>query len=213
LFQHLFIVTSLQLLNILEKGKIIVIEGTDKAGKGTQARLLMDALKRSGRICVKMDFPDYTTRIGAEIRAFLDGKRDYPSELKHVLLSANRWEKKKEIESMIYNGTIIIMNRYYQSNLVYGISNGLNINWLLNLDRGLPKEDIVIVLEIDPTISYQRAVEDRDAFEKNQKLLAEVHKNYRQLARRFKWKMINGEKSKEKVHGEIMEIVRKTLKV
>ena len=47
---------------------------------------------------------------------------------------------------MLENGTVIIMNRYYQSNLVYGISNGVHINWLLNLDKGLPKEDIVIVL-------------------------------------------------------------------
>jgi|SRR5919108_678524 dTMP kinase len=201
---------SLVSLFIVVKGKIIVIEGTDKAGKGTQSRLLMDALKLSGKVCVIMDFPDYITPIGVEIRAFLDGKRDYPNELKHMLLSANRWEKKKEIESMVDNGTIIILNRYYQSNLVYGISNGLNINWLLNLDKGLPKEDVVIVLEVSPNVSYQRArVENRDAFEKNQKLLGDVHKNYRKLARQFKWKIINGEKSKEEVHQDIMKIIRK----
>ena len=211
-FQHLFIVVNL-LFNALEKGKIIVIEGTDKAGKGTQSRLLIDTLKLSGRICVMMDFPDYTTPIGAEIQAFLDGKRDYPNELKHILLSANRWEKKREIESMIDNGTILIMNRYYQSNLVYGIANGLNINWLINLDNGLPKEDIVIVIEVSPKTSYQRAVENRDVFEKDQKLLTEVQKNYRKLARQFKWKVVNGEKSKDQVHEDIMKIVRKNLKV
>jgi dTMP kinase len=199
--------------NALEKGKIIVIEGTDKAGKGTQSRLLLDTLKLSRRICAMLDFPDYTTPIGVEIRAFLDGKRDYPDELKHILLSANRWEKKKEIESMIDNGTILIMNRYYQSNLVYGIANGLNINWLINLDKGLPKGDIVIVIEVSPETSYQRAAENRDVFEKDQKLLTDVHKNYRKLARQYKWKIINGEKSKDQVHEEIMKIVRKNLKV
>jgi dTMP kinase len=196
----------------LGKGKIIVIEGLDKAGKTTQSRLLMDDLKALGKICVIMDFPDYITYIGAEIKAFLDGKRDYyPTELVHMLLSANRWEKKKEIESMMENGTILILNRYYQSNLVYGVSNGLNIKWLLNLDKGLPKEDVVIVLEIEPKVSYQREIECLDTFEKDQRLLVDVHKNYRKLARQFKWKIINGKKSKEEVHQDIMKIVKKLI--
>ena len=198
---------------VMGKGKVIVIEGSDKAGKGTQSRLLVDALKLSGKVCVIIDFPDYTTPIGAEIRAFLDGKRNYPNELKHMLFSANRWEKKREIESMVNNGTIIIINRYYQSNLAYGISNGLNINWLLNLDKGLPKEDLVIVLEVSSKMSYQRtAAEYNDTFEKDQKLMADVHKNYRVLARKFKWKIINGEKNREEVHQDIMKII-KSLKV
>ncbi|HZA06801.1 MAG TPA: dTMP kinase [Nitrososphaeraceae archaeon] len=198
---------------VMGKGKVIVIEGSDKAGKGTQSRLLVDALKLSGKVCVIIDFPDYTTPIGAEIRAFLDGKRNYPNELKHMLFSANRWEKKREIESMVNNGTIIIINRYYQSNLAYGISNGLNINWLLNLDKGLPKEDLVIVLEVSSKMSHQRtAAEYNDTFEKDQKLMVDVHKNYRVLARKFKWKIINGEKNREEVHQDIMKII-KSLKV
>ena len=196
----------------MNKGKIIVIEGTDKAGKGTQSRLLINALKLSGRICTIMDFPDYTTQIGHEIRAFLNGKRNYTVEVKHMLLSANRWEKKKEIESFIEKGTIIIMNRYYQSNLVYGVSHGLDVKWLLNLDRGLPKEDIVIVLEVNPHTSYQRVPEDRDTFEMDQELLTKVHKNYLKLAKQFNWKAVNGEKVSEQVHNEIMNIVKRVLK-
>jgi dTMP kinase len=195
----------------LNKGKIIVIEGTDKAGKGTQSGLLMNALKLSGKICIMMDFPDYTTPIGKEIRSFLGGRRSYAIEVKHLLLSANRWEKKKDIESTIENGTIIIMNRYYQSNLVYGVSHGLNLNWLLNLDRGLPRENVVIVLEVSPDISYRRVPKDRDTFEMDQKLLTEVNKNYRKLAKRFNWKLINGEKFSEEVHNEIMGVVTKIL--
>ena len=200
----------------MRKGKIIVIEGIDKAGKGTQSnllqsRLLINALKFSGNVCTIMDFPDYTTPIGQEIRAFLDGNRNYTLETKHVLMSANRWEKKKEIESLIENGTIIIMNRYYQSNLVYGVSHGLNLKWLLNLDKGLPKEDVVIVLEVNPNTSYQRVPGNRDSFEIDQKLLTKVHKNYRKLAKQFNWKMINGERVTGEVHNEIMKIVRKVI--
>ena len=197
----------------MNKGKIIVVEGTDKAGKGTQSKLLINALKLSGRICTIMDFPDYTTPIGQEIRAFLDGRRNYAMEVKHMLLSANRWEKKDEIESMLKKDTIIIMNRYYQSNIVYGVSHDLSLKWLLNLDKGLPKEDLAIVLEVNPNISYQRAPRDRDTFEMDQKLLTKVHKNYRILAKQFNWKIIDGDRESEQVHNEIMNIVKNILKV
>jgi dTMP kinase len=194
------------------RGKIIVLEGTDKAGKTTQSRMLQDALKELGKICVVIDFPDYTTPIGMEIRAFLDGRRDYPSEAKHLLFSANRWEKKKEIESMAENGTVVIMNRYWQSNLVYGVSNGMDAGWLQRLDKGLPKEDAVIVLLVNPATSKKRA-ETLDAFEKDEKLAAAAHKNYLKFAKTFKWKVMDGSRSKEQVHQEILKIVRKIVKV
>jgi thymidylate kinase len=46
----------------------------------------------------------------------------------------------------------------------------------------------------------------------DQRLLIEVDKNYRRLAKRFKWKLINGEKYSEEVHNEILDIVRRILK-
>ena len=196
----------------MARGKIIVLEGTDKAGKTTQSRMLQDALKTLGKICVVIDFPDYTTPIGMEIRAFLDGRRDYPSEAKHLLFSANRWEKKKEIESMAENGTIVIMNRYWQSNLVYGVSNGMDAGWLQRLDKGLPKEDAVIVLLVNPATSKKRN-ETPDAFETDEKLSAAAYKNYLKFAKVFKWKVIDGSKSKDQVHQEILKLVRKIVKV
>ena len=195
-----------------EKGKIIVLEGTDKAGKTTQSRMLAEAIKSLGRVCVIIDFPDYTTPIGTEIRAFLNGSRDYPAEAKHLLFSANRWEKKKEIDSMVQNGTIVIMNRYWQSNLIYGAANDIDISWLLRLDEGLPKEDIVIVILVDPSLSTKRA-DTQDMFESDSRLASRAHKNYFKFARQFKWRVIDGSKSKEQVHREIMKIVMKDLKV
>lgn len=194
------------------KGKIIVIEGTDKAGKTTQSRLLLEALKNLGKVCVILDFPDYTTPIGMEIRAFLDGKREYPPEAKHLLFSANRWERKKDIESMVENGTIVVMNRYWQSNLAYGVANGMDPGWLLKLDKGLPKEDLVIVLLVSPATSGKRA-EVKDVFESDAKLSAAAYRNYTRYARQFKWTVLDGSKSRDSVHQEIMKIVRSKLKV
>lgn len=197
---------------VATRGKIIVIEGTDKAGKTSQSRMLAETLKVSGKVCVILDFPDYTTPIGMEIKAFLEGKRDYLPEVKHLLFSANRWEKKKEIESMLENGTIIVMNRYWQSNLVYGVANGMDINWLLRLDKGLPKEDIVLMILVNPNISAKRA-EMQDAFESDPQLAAKAYKNYLKFAKQYRWKVIDGSKSKEQVHQEITKMIRKELKV
>jgi dTMP kinase len=192
----------------LRKGKIIALEGPDKAGKMTQSKLLVDSLRKSGIISVVMDFPDYSTPIGMEISAFLEDKRDYSNEVKHMLMSANRWERKREIESLVKTGTIVVINRYYQSNLVYGISNGLNIDWLLNLDKGLPKEDIAIVINISPSTVKLRT-EKLDLFERSEKLLLAVNKNYSKLAKRFSWKIISGDNSKEQVHQDILNLLKR----
>ncbi len=194
----------------LPKGKIIVFEGIDKAGKTTQAKLLE---KKLGSKCVRIDFPDYTTPIGKEIKQFLNGKRNYPDEVKMMLLSANRWEKKGEIEKMVGKGITVIMNRYYQSNLVYGISKGLKLDWLLSLDKGLPKADVVIVIDIRPKTLVSRSKNIVDTFEKDLELIRRVKKNYRILTNKFNWRTVEGEASVDEVHSQVLRIVRKIVKI
>jgi dTMP kinase len=120
---------------------IIVIEGSDQAGKKTQSELLAKALKARKLKTKIFSFPDYTTPLGKEIDNFLHGKRKFPPQVIHCLLAANRWEKLQEIKKAHSENSVLIMNRYYQSNLVYGVVNQLNLKWLQNLDAGLPKAD------------------------------------------------------------------------
>lgn len=196
----------------MRRGKIIVIEGIDKAGKTTQANLLLKKLK--GKKYVKFDFPDYSTPVGIEIKQFLDGKRNYSDEVKMMLLSANRWEKKSEIESIIGKGTTIIMNRYYQSNLVYGISKGLKLKWLLALDEGLPKADLVVVIDIKTNTLVKRSRNDiTDTFEQDLDLIRNVRRNYKMLANKFNWHIIDGEDTVNIVNVQVVELVRKIMKI
>src|SRR3989337_4316216 len=97
---------------------IIVIEGGDQAGKKTQTALLEKALKQRKIKTATFSFPDYKTPIGKEIVKYLNGKRKFPPQVIHCLLAANRWEKSKEIEDVLSKNYILIMNRYYQSNLL-----------------------------------------------------------------------------------------------
>jgi len=199
----------------LGRSKIIVIEGIDKAGKTTQANLLLNKLNSyKYHKYVKFDFPDYSTPVGKEIKQFLDGKRDYPDEVKMMLLSANRWEKKAKIEREIGKGTTIIMTRYSQSNLVYGISKGLKLSWLLALDEGLPKADLVIVIDIKTNTLVKRSKNGIiDMFEKDLALIRKVKKNYGILANKFNWRIIDGERSMDDVNGEVLELVKKIVKI
>jgi dTMP kinase len=194
------------------KGKLIIIEGLDKSGKTTQSKLLFNFCEKvySGQVRL-MNFPDYSTRIGSEIKLFLQGKVEYPNEVKHILLSANRWEKKFEIERLREQNRIIILNRYYQSNLAYGLANGLNFEWLVNLDNGLPKEDIVIILDIDPIISYKRGMENDfilDKFERDKIFLKKARKNYLDLAKKFKWHVINSDSDTNTIFEKIVNIIK-----
>ncbi len=190
---------------------IVVIEGGDQAGKLTQSILLEKALKKRKIKTKLFHFPDYTTPIGKEIRKYLDGKRKFPPQVIHCLLAANRWEKLDEILAAQEKNSVLIMNRYYHSNLIYGLANGMKQKWLESLDTGLPKSDLVILLDVTQKESFHRQKTRRDKFEKNEEFLRKISKIYRTTAKKKHWKIIDASKPKEEVHNEILKIFSKKL--
>jgi len=175
---------------------IIVIEGGDQAGKKTQTALLAKALKKRKIKTTTFSFPDYKTPIGKEIAKYLNGRRKFPPQVIHCLLAANRWEKLNEILLAQSKNSVLIMNRYYQSNLIYGLANGMKRKWLENLDSGLPKSDLVILLDVSQMESFRRKRTNRDKFEKNQEFLRKISKIYRNIAKKEHWQIIDASKPK-----------------
>ena len=200
---------------------IIVIEGGDQAGKLTQSTMLEKALKKQKIKTQLFHFPDYGTPIGKEIGKYLDGKRKFPPQVIHCLLAANRWEKLDAILAAKEKNSVLIMNRYYHSNLVYGLANGLKPKWLESLDEGLPKADLVILLDITQKESFSRTPQNkiggkkmkRDRFEKNKEFSMKISNLYRTIAKKKHWKIIDATKSKTEVHEEILNIFSKKLKL
>ena len=190
---------------------IVVIEGGDQAGKKTQTELLFKALKKRKIKTKTFSFPDYSTPVGKEISQYLNGKRKFPPQTIHCLLAANRWEKLNQILQAESKNSVLIMNRYYQSNLIYGLANGLKQNWLENLDAGLPKADLVILLDVSQKESFHRKKTMRDKFEKNEKFLKKISKIYRDIGKKKRWKIIDASQSKEEVHQEILKIFSKKI--
>ena len=199
-------------MQLLRKGKFIVIEGIDQSGKKTQSILLRNRLKKKGYKVGYISFPKYNTSIGKLVKKCLHDD-SFSLEISHILLSANRWESEKEIRYKLENMDFVICNRYCDSNIAYGLANGLKKEWLENLDLGLPKSDLTILIDIPIIESVLRKSENRDRYEKDRKFLNNVKSRYKKLATMNKWSRIKGNKSKEEVSKEIWNLIVNKYKI
>jgi dTMP kinase len=191
-----------------QTGHMIGIEGIDAVGKHTQSLLLEAWLSSSGIETEMLSFPDYETPIGKEIRAFLSGERDFLPELRHMLFAANRWEKVPLIKEYLKSNKTVIVNRYSESNIVYGLANGLEIEWLTALEQGVPKPDLVVVLDAPHTGLTSRRPGAKDSYEKDSALQLRASELYRDLAKRFGWVVVDASGDIEAVHRSIVEVVK-----
>jgi dTMP kinase len=190
-------------------GKIIAIEGIDQSGKRTQTRLLAEELRTKGVKVSTISFPLYKSSSGKQIQRFLEGRQEYPPSALHMLYSLNRWENQELITNLTENSDFVIADRYYPSNLAYGVSRGLNLAWLQGLDRGLPTATLVIVLDVPVLSSFGRKPSGRDVHERDKQLLLRVGRTYRTLAKKLDWKMVDANRPVEEVREAVWGIVRR----
>jgi dTMP kinase len=176
-----------------KRGRLIAIEGIDQAGKRTQAHLLAGEIRKMGLPVSVWNFPDYTTPLGRQLKAYLAGKIQLDSHSVHLLYAANKWEVAEKLAHRIERGGVVIVNRYSPSNLAYGVAHGLPSTWLNSLEEGLPKPDVVIVLDVTPRTSFIRKIRERDLHEDDLTYLRRVREAYLRLARKYGWKVIGGQ--------------------
>jgi dTMP kinase len=194
-----------------QRGVFIAIEGIDAAGKRTQTSILRAWLGDRGMTTLTFSFPAYETTIGKEIRKFLDGSVDYPQEVRAMLYAANRWEKKAELEDALSKTDVIIVDRYVGSNLAYGVSNGLGLDWLLHLEEGLPTPDLVLVLDAAPTKIVPRRGNRKDSYERNTSLQEKVRRTYLELAKKFDWSVVDANGGIEETSSTVISVALKSL--
>ena len=58
----------------MAKGKLIVIEGTDGAGKATQTKMAYEAMFKQGRTVDMRSFPNYGAKACAPVEMYLHGQ-------------------------------------------------------------------------------------------------------------------------------------------
>jgi dTMP kinase len=192
-------------------GALIAFEGLDQSGKQTQAESLREALVAAGRTCQLLSFPDYQTAIGAEIYRALHGERDYAPDVMQLLYVANRYEMKGAIAGHLAAGRIILCDRYVASSIAYGEAQGLNADWLAEIQRFLPAADMTILLDIPPDVAVERKAAGRDRYERDFDLLRRVRESYHRQSAQPSWALVRGDRPKEVVSDEVGRVVASRL--
>ena len=173
------------------RGLLIDVEGIDAVGKKTQSASLVSWLRSRGVSTGATSFPDYGTVIGREIRSFLAGDRPYSAEVGHMLYAVNRWEKKPDLDAKLAESDAVVVNRYSASNYAYGVARGLSLDWLVGLEEGLPKAELVLVLDAPAAELAFRRGPNKDSYERNTALQEKVREVYLDLARRMGWTVVD----------------------
>jgi len=193
------------------RGALVVLEGIDQAGKETQARSLQTAIVASGLRSEVRHYPDYETQIGRLIRSLLsDGIASDP-RTRAMLFAANRWEKDPELRRLCDTNALVCVDRYTASNIVYGLSQGLEETWLRGLESGLLGADLTVLVDIRPAESSRRKASGRDDYERDMRLLEAARAHYIRIASRDGWVVVDGAQEPAAVSRDLCAAVRERL--
>lgn len=149
----------------------IAFEGGEGAGKTTQARLLYDALQRLGRP-VELAREPGGTDLGEYLRGYLKSERPLTPEAELLLFAAARVELAvNRIKPALAAGNIVIADRFAGSTVAYqGYGRGLDLGVIAALNGFATvgcRPDLILLLDVEPTVGLSRTVGHQTAFVEN----------------------------------------------
>lgn len=203
-----------------QRGKFIVIEGIDGAGKSSQIDLLAARIKERGEACYLTCEPSGRP-IGKLIRDVLTKKLTVTQETLAAMFLADRLDHIQNSENGILKhleeGTHVISDRYYWSSYAYH-SLAVDMDWVIDLNRAAAKllrPDITIFLDLTAEKSFDRITKNRaqqDLFEKKE-LLEKVRSNYykafEKIGNEEKLEVIDADRTIEDLSDDIWGAVQK----
>ncbi|HIW14240.1 MAG TPA: thymidylate kinase [Firmicutes bacterium] len=191
---------------------LIVLEGLDGSGKGTQASLLFSAWQQTGCACRRISFPDYESPACEPVKMYLRGEfgKDVDSVNAYAastFYAVDRFASfKKEWGQAYQAGEWILADRYTTSNMIYQLTKLPRdqwdefLNWLADLEyekMQLPKPDGVYYLDMPVEVSQklllQRYAGDekkKDIHEADVAFLHHCRESALYAAARFGWRVI-----------------------
>ena len=215
-------------------GQLIVIEGLDGSGKGTQAKVLYETLLAQGREVRKVSFPDYESNSSALIKMYLAGEFGTDPNAVNAYAASSFFavdrfaSYKKDWGKFYEDGGIIISDRYTTSNAVHQCSKlpedrwDTFLQWLFDFEyrlMGIPAPDKVIYLQVDPSVSqklmtgrYQGDESKKDIHEKDRAYLDRSRLAAEYCAEKLGWQTVHCVRDGQmrtigEIHREILEIV------
>ena len=211
-------------------GKLIIFEGLDGSGKGTQTKLTAQRLKEQGRELRQITFPDYDSESSALVKMYLSGAfGDKPDDVNAYAASSfyavDRFASYKTDWGEFYReGGLVLSDRYTTSNAVHQCSKlppeewEQFLHWLFDYEfhlLGLPAPDCVIYLQVDPAVSqklmtqrYHGDESKKDVHEKDVEYLARSRRAAEFCAAHLGWQTVpctcgDGMRSIEEIGQEV----------
>lgn len=201
----------------MKKGKWILIEGGEGAGKTTVARWLVAKLNRKRKLAYYTREPGGVPEAESLRQIILKKDLTEMAELFCFLAARSLWIERK-VKPLLKKNKIVVSDRSYPSTLAYqGAARGLGINKVNRLNQlvlGKLKPALVLILDVEPKTGLQRNKEsggqtrfDEEGLFFNQK----VNLAYRTLAKKYGWKIINAnqpvDKVKKSTWGFVEEVI------
>ena len=138
------------------KGKLIVIEGPDGAGKSTLQRGLAAQLLTQGIQAVQSREPTHGPH-GTALRQAALSKRLAPEQELELLLQDRRAHVEEVITPALARGDWVILDRYYFSTIAYQGAAGLDLTMLRAVNEAFaPPPDGLLLLDLPVAESLKR---------------------------------------------------------
>jgi len=197
-------------------GLFVTLEGIDRSGKTTQARLLCEAL---GERAVAVREPGGTA-VGERVRELLkDPTIQVDERTEALLFAAARAALVSEvIRPALEDGKIVISDRFLDSSLAYqGGARGLGVEEVERVNEfatGGLRPDVTILLDLTPAAAAARAGVEVDRFEREGAALQQrVHDAYEELValEPDRWVRVEAEREPDAVHRDVLAVVEGVL--
>lgn len=202
----------------MERGRFIVFEGIDGAGKTTQIQLLANRLKEQGRTVYCTAEPTESVS-GGLLRDALGGVSKRTScELAALFVLDRIFHNVNPvngIEKMLNDGVDVICDRYYYSSLAYQGSL-IDGDWVRDMNLNCPEirtPDLCVFLDLTPEQSMARISKGRVTTEiyETEEQLTKVRNRFltviESLRGRDDVRIVNAAGSIEEIHDSICKVV------
>lgn len=201
-----------------ERGRFIVFEGIDGAGKTTQIELLTARLQKAGRRVYHTAEPTESVT-GGLLRDALAGVSKRTACEMAALFTIDRVfhnvNPVNGIEKMLADGIDVICDRYYYSSLAYQGSE-TDADWVRDMNINCPeirRPDICVFLDLTPEQSMERINRNRVTHE-----IYETEERLERVRRQFMTAfdalrgtdniaIVNAARTPEEVNDEIFRTV------
>ncbi len=170
-------------------GKLIVFEGINGCGKGTQLDLLHSYIRSSGKAIpiFTTGEPNYFDGNGRMAREMLDSEGNpYSNNLKAVeYFAENRRTHNNIFVPMLKKGIDVLSDRYWHSNFAFQNAQGISYADIAKANKGFRAPNLTFILDVPVNIAFERLRkrdgDNRRKFEGDFDFVNSVRNNYLEL--------------------------------